>query len=404
MIPRLKPYLDFQELLAPVKHNPFSVTQFEDKFAQIFSADNAVAFPYGRSALWAFFKALGIENAEVIQPAYTCSVVAHATVLSGNIPIFVDINLYDYNMNLEQVAGAITPLTRAIIATHLFGYPLDVKTLDEIVKQAEARYGNKIWVIQDCAHAFGARWQGELVCSYGDAALFGLGISKTITSIFGGMLTFQDASLAEKVRSWRDNHFIPAGWLKNLRRFLYLLASYIAFNESVYGFTYWLQEKTPLLNYFTKAYHLDEKIAFPPDYLTTLSGTEAKVGLTQLNKYETIIKKRKELAFLYHNHLKSHSSWIMPPIIEGATYSHYVIRVPDKRALMRAAAQANIQLGELIEYSIPYLKEYQSYKGYREYVNSKTCSKHLINLPLYADMEQETAQYIIKRINTFVAL
>ena len=59
-------------------------------------------FPYGRSAEWAFFKALDIRNTEVIMPAYTCSVVAYAVTLSQNIPRFIDINLKDYNMNLEN--------------------------------------------------------------------------------------------------------------------------------------------------------------------------------------------------------------------------------------------------------------------------------------------------------------
>ena len=106
-------------------------------FAKKFKAVDAVSFPYGRSAQWAFFHALGVSNAEIIMPAYTCSVVAHAVTLSGNVPRFIDINLHDYNMNLDLAEAAINKNTRGLIATHTFGYPQDLERLESIVEMAE---------------------------------------------------------------------------------------------------------------------------------------------------------------------------------------------------------------------------------------------------------------------------
>ena len=119
------------------KSNKGAVECFEKAFAKKFNAVDAIAFPYGRSAQWAFFKAMGIQNAEIIMPAYTCSVVAHAVSLSGNTPQFIDINLDDYNMNLDEAEAAINENTRAIIATHTFGYPQDLDRLEAMVKCAE---------------------------------------------------------------------------------------------------------------------------------------------------------------------------------------------------------------------------------------------------------------------------
>ena len=107
------------------------------------------------------------------------------------------------------------------------------------------KYGHKVWLIQDCCHAFGAEWNGRMIGTSGDVAIYAFNISKMITSIFGGMLTFQDQMLADKVRAWRDANYRPAGWVKRIQRRLYLLAVYMAFNEKVYGLTWWLQEKTP---------------------------------------------------------------------------------------------------------------------------------------------------------------
>ena len=90
-----------------VSGKPWCSRTIRKGFAEKFQAIDAVAFPYGRSAQWAFLKALGIENAEIIMPAYTCSVVAHAVTLSGNEPRFIDIDLHDYNMNLDLAEAAI---------------------------------------------------------------------------------------------------------------------------------------------------------------------------------------------------------------------------------------------------------------------------------------------------------
>ena len=228
--------------------------------AKKFKAVDAVAFLWAISTV-DIFKAVGVENAEIIMPAYTCSVVAHAVTLSGNTPRFIDIDLHDYNMNLEEAEKAINENTQAVIATHTFGYPQDLDRLESMVSRAEQKYGHKIWLMQDCCHAFGAEWQGRMIGTSGDVAVYAFNISKIITSIFGGMLTFQDKALADKVRAWRDNNYHKASRWKAIQRRLYLLAIYIAFNEKIYGLTWWLQEKTPLN--WCKSYHLDNKIHFP---------------------------------------------------------------------------------------------------------------------------------------------
>jgi dTDP-4-amino-4,6-dideoxygalactose transaminase len=379
------------------------VGRFEDEFARTFEAKYAVAFPYGRSGLWAFFKTLGIEGAEVIMPAYTCVVVAHAIVLSGNIPRFVDITLYDYNMNLDQVEATINERTQAIIATHLFGYPLNIERLSGIVHNAEARWGHKIWVVQDCAHSFGARWQGKLVCTKGDAALFGLNISKTMTSIFGGMITTSDQNLYVTLRDFRDKHFVQPGWLKSVRRVFYLLAVYPAFNNHIYRLVNLLEEETSLLDRLTKAYHLDEKIHFPPDHLDQMLDVEARVGLVQLRKYPEIVRQRQANAFTYDQHLRGTPSLGLPPLVEGATYSHYVLRVPNRKAVIGAMKARGIQLGQLIEYSIPHMEAYASYVSERSsFPESLRFSQTTINLPNYPGLSDSDMTSIVAGLRTCI--
>jgi perosamine synthetase len=392
MIPRFKPPVGAPELAALVSARG-TVRDFEQAFARTFEAKDAIAFPYGRSALWAFFKGLGIENAEVVLPAYTCVVAAHAIVLSGNTPRFVDASLGDYNMDLDKLR--ITERTRAVIATHLFGYPADVELLSGMVRDAERRFGHKIFIVHDCAHAFGARWRGRLVCNEGDAALFGLGISKLLTSIFGGMLTMTSPDISAPVRAFRDRTFRAASVLKPAVQRAYLVASRAAFSRPLYGFVRWLEHETPMLDSLTKAYHLDDQIHFPPDYLERMTDVEARVGLAQLAKYDAIVARHIEHAHYYDEHLRGISGWTLPPIVEGATYSHYVVRVPDRAAVIKALAARGVDLGELIQYSVPHMAAYRRYMGNEEFPNSLLASRHTINLPLNTDLTDAERERIV---------
>ncbi len=367
-------------------YNSNMVESFESKFAKKFNVKAAVSFPYGRSAQWAFFKAMKISGKEIIMPAYTCSVVAHAITLSGNKPKFIDVNLDDFNMDLKLLKKSINNNTHAIIATHTFGYPQNIIKIEKIIKEAEIAYGHKIWIMQDCCHAFNAEWKGKRLSSSGDVSVFAFNISKMITSVFGGMLTFQDIKLADKVRQWRDENFKNPSTLKVLKRKAYLLFVWIAFNKYFYYITYYLIHNTKLLYKQTDSYHLDEKIHFPPDYMDKMSNFEAAVGIDQLDRYDGIIKQRSQIAKWYFENLKTKKGWKLPPLLNGATYSHYVVIVEDREKEKKYFSKKGIEVGELIQYSIPAINQYSTL-GYK-CKNSDFLSTRTINLPLTENLEK----------------
>ncbi len=397
MIPRLKPYLGSGEFLSLLTNIPDAVEKFEDSFAHKFDCRYGVAFPYGRSAIWAFLKAVGISGSDIVMPAYTCSVVAHAAVLSGNTPVFVDIDLFDYNMDLGLLEKAITDRTKVVVATHLFGYPMDVSAVQDMVGDAEKKYGNRIYVIQDCAHSFGARSKGEMVCGKPDCAVFGLNISKTITSIFGGMFTTNDTEIHQKVRSFRDDNFHRQGFPKAVKRAAYLFSVGVAFNESVYSAVRWLQSNTPMLNRFTTAYHLDEKIHFPPDYLDRMINMEARVGLAQLERYDSIVERRIETVKYYDQELRGCPGFELPPLIQGATYSHYVPRAENRDQLVERLLKEGIELGKLVDYVIPDTAPYRKYAT-GEYPQSRKALGKVINLPIYYGLGKEGSKKVVEKI------
>src|SRR3989337_2988899 len=127
LIPRFKPLLGFSEFIRiflPARSD--AVSKFEQEFAKKMRQKYAIAFPYGRTGLIFLLKSLGLEGKEIICPAYTCVVVPHAIVFSGNIPVFVDSQLKDFNMDLDLVEEAISNKTSAIIATSIFGNPVNL--------------------------------------------------------------------------------------------------------------------------------------------------------------------------------------------------------------------------------------------------------------------------------------
>lgn len=390
MIPRLKPFLDWRELIAAFmlpRHD--DVERFEKSFAAKMEQKYALAFPYGRTGLILLLEALGLKSTEVICPAYTCVVVPHAIVYSGNTPVFVDSQEEDFNMNLDLVLDAMTENTGAIIATSIFGYPVNLDKLYVIRQQYP-----HIPVIQDCAHSFGAKWKGRPVQKEGIAAIFGLNISKLITSIFGGMVTTDDQELFERLRTLRAKRLKPVSWTKSIRRLLYLIAIYPAFWEPVYGIINWL-ERSGVLNYFVN-YYDEGRIDMPTDYLESLSSVEARVGRVQLEKYDTIIEHRRKLAAFYHEQLQDISALQLPPLIEGATYSHYVPRVKNRDKVLQNGLRSGIQFGWLIEYCIPEMEAYYREEKISKYPIAKHMSINTINLPVYPQLNLKQKKKIVE--------
>ncbi len=149
MIPRLKAYLSLSDLcsIIPSKNQYEDIRKFETAFAQLAGQKHAVAFPYGRTAQMAILKALEIEGAEIICPSYTCVVVPHAIVKSGHEPVFVDVAQGGYNMDWSLVEAATNDNTGAVIATSVFGEPVNQVALSAY----QARYPN-ISIIHGIAH------------------------------------------------------------------------------------------------------------------------------------------------------------------------------------------------------------------------------------------------------------
>jgi dTDP-4-amino-4,6-dideoxygalactose transaminase len=137
------------------------------------------------------------EGDEVIVPAMSFAASANVVARVRAKPVFVDIDLYTRNLNVELVTAAITHKTRAIMPVHFSGLPVDMDALYGIAAQHGLR------VVEDAAHAIGSRYQGKLIGSFGDLAVFSFHPNKNMTSIEGGAIATADSQAAALFEQYR---------------------------------------------------------------------------------------------------------------------------------------------------------------------------------------------------------
>ena len=170
---------------------------FSRRFAEYHDSKYALCAANGTVTLEIALKAVGIKPGdEVIVPAYTFEATAVPVLRLGAIPVFVDVLPTTYCVDPEAVEAAITPRTRAMIPVHLAMNMADMDSLGEIA----AKSGLKI--VEDCAHAHGARWRGRGAGSLGDAGSFSMQTSKLMSSGEGGVVTTGDDQVFELCQSY----------------------------------------------------------------------------------------------------------------------------------------------------------------------------------------------------------
>ncbi|MFD2078103.1 dTDP-4-amino-4,6-dideoxygalactose transaminase [Actinopolymorpha cephalotaxi] len=174
-------------------------TEFERAFADHHGARHGLAVCNGTIALEIALKALGIGSGdEVIVPGYTFLATATAVLGVNALPVFADVDPEYVCLDPDAVEAAITPRTKAIIPVHLAGHPADLDRLTDLA----VKHG--LALIEDAAHAHGARWRGRGVGSFGTFGCWSFQASKNMTAGEGGMVVTSDDELAD--RAWSFHH------------------------------------------------------------------------------------------------------------------------------------------------------------------------------------------------------
>lgn len=286
-IPITKPFFGPEEIQAiqqPLKsgwvvQGPF-VQQFEAKFSTFTKARFSVATSSCTTALHLAMAILKLKPGdEVIVPAFTWVSTANVVEYMGAKPVFCDIDLQTFNIDIHQVEALVTPKTVGIIPVHLFGLCADMQPLLEIAAK------HHLWVVEDAACGFGAWSHGQHAGTWGEMGCFSFHPRKSITTGEGGMLTTQQEGFDRLARSLRDHGASRSDLARHEGRAAFLLAEY---NDLGYNYR-----------------------------LTDIQGA---LGCVQIDRAEWILAERSRCARRY-DELLSDCEWLVTPALpEG--YKH----------------------------------------------------------------------------------
>jgi dTDP-4-amino-4,6-dideoxygalactose transaminase len=207
MIPVTKPYLPNREAYEAYVKDIWQrgwltnsgplVNELEANLSTYLGIPNVLLLNNGTIALQIALKALDIKG-EVITTPFSYVATTSSIAWEGSKPVFVDIDPETLNLDPNKIESAITPNTRAILATHVYGNPCDVEKIDAIAKK------HNLKVIYDAAHAFGTMYKGKSLYAYGDISTASFHATKLFHTIEGGAVITENAALSAKMGLLRN--------------------------------------------------------------------------------------------------------------------------------------------------------------------------------------------------------
>jgi perosamine synthetase len=323
--------------------DPKPVRHFEQAFGEWNGSRFARSFGAGRKALSAGIHALRLgPGDEVILPGFTCVLVPNAFRFAGVAPIYCDIELDTYGPDVQSVASRITPRTKALFIQHLFG----LVCRDYLALIALAKRRNLL-VIEDCAQATGAVFEGQKVGTRGDIAFYSSEVSKLFNTIVGGIAVTNSPALAQGLDdfsrrcSFPDSNFVERQLKTVLRTYAERKHPHRWLHGPIADFRY---SKYDIVN--MSPLEVDGKQ--PVDYYTLMSAPAAALAAKQLLKLDKYNSQRRGAAGKWDQWCGSHG-YSKPVVISGSqpVYLRYPVLVePQKKTNPRWAKQGlGVELG-----------------------------------------------------------
>jgi len=331
------------------------VLAFEKDVASFLKIDSAMAVSNGTATLHLALKTLGIgAGDEVIVPAFSYVATANVVELVGAKPVFVDIEINTFNIDVTKIEAAITPKTKAIIPVHEFGLCCNI---DAIMNIAAA---HNLFVIEDAACALGAKQNNRYAGTFGNFGSFSFHPRKAISSGEGGLLVTSESMLANKVRILR-NHGVE------------MIDGKMEFVEA--GFNY------------------------------RMTDFQAALVNSQFKRFESILAQKNKIASIYLDQL-TNPNFMLPEVPSDRNHTWQTFHILlndnlDRNAVISDLMKKNIGTNYGAQ-CIPVQKFYQ--KKYNLncvdlFPNSMTAYQKGLAIPIYEKLTHENIAYIIEQLN-----
>jgi len=376
-----------------------AIRPFEQAFASRLGVADAVTASYGRVAFYYLLKALGLpEGGEVILPALTFWVVPEMVRVAGLTPVFADVDPRTFNLDPAAFERAITARTVAVVPTHLYGLPCQ---MDAIMTIAE-RHGLR--VVEDCAHALGARFRGRQAGTFGDAAFFSFQTLKPLNTYGGGIAVARDPRVLERVRAQADAEPWPNEERVNNRLKLGS-AQRIFSSPGVFTLTAFPALLAASLYRARPDVYLWEKIRplspMPESYRERYTNVQAALGLAGLDELENWTRDTRAHARIMDAALSGLPGVQIPFVPDEAehVYYQYCIYAPDRDSLVRRALRRGVDVETLhvdVCASLPLF-------GSHPAAPNAEAAAQVVQLPVYASLSDRNAKRVAKKVRKLLA-
>ncbi len=359
-----------------VVQGPF-VSEFERLFAAYTGSPFAIATTSCTTALHLGLVAAGIgAGDEVIVPSFTWVATANVVEMQGAKPVFADIDLETFNIDVRDLETRITGKTKAVMPVSLFGVSADIREVLAIARQRSLK------VVEDDACALGAWVDGSHAGTLADMGCFSFHPRKAITTGEGGMIVTHDAHKAELLRSLRDHGATTSDLARHLGAHSYLLPDF-----PVLGFNY------------------------------RMTDFQGAIGTAQMGRLEWILEQRARRAAVYDEAF-ARLGWLRPQRVpEGFRhgYQSYVCLFAPEGPSIKNVERLNRRRNALMDrleaegiatrpgtHAVHMLTYYREKYGLKpeDFPNAYLADQLTLTLPLYAEMTEEEQQYVIGRLDT----
>ncbi|HCK10702.1 MAG TPA: DegT/DnrJ/EryC1/StrS aminotransferase family protein [Candidatus Latescibacteria bacterium] len=340
------------------------VEELEKRFAEYVGTEFALSMNSCSSALFTALKVIGVEGREVVTTAQTFVSTNHAILQNGATPVFADIEGTTLNISPESIAHRVNDKTAAIMVVHHGGHPCDMDPIMGIANE------KGIPVIEDAAHAAGARYKGRMAGALGTIGCFSFHALKNMSTGDGGMLTTDDESVAERVRNVR--------WMGITR------STYDRFRKNGRARAW--------------EYDVDEV-----GYKFHMNDLNAAIGIVQLGKLESTNAARREVAVQYRSAFED-VEWIEmlgeKDYAQSANHA-FVVLAEDRDRLIEHLAEKGIDGG--VHYRPNHL--YSVYEPYRRDLPvTESLWTKMVTLPMYPSMSNDEVLQVIEAVREFEPL
>jgi perosamine synthetase len=325
------------------------IEAFEQEFARFLGSGHVrtCSTEYGRMAFYLILKAMDFPpGSEIIVPAFTFWVVPEIARVAGLTPVFVDIDPATFTLDPKAVEAAITPNTRAVLPTHLYGMSCDMDPILEIARR------HNLKVIEDCAHSLGAKYKDQMVGTSGDASFFSFQAFKPLNTYGGGLAWLRDAELARRVGESADREPWPTE--KRVESILWggkWQHTFIrpkVFTYSLFPICYaasWVGAK-PEERMWEKVRPLRP---LPEHYGGRFSNVQAAIGLAGLRRLPEFIERTRLHARTLNEQLGGVPGITIPRIPPDRThvYYQYCAYVPDPQTIVKRCIRRGVDVAPM---------------------------------------------------------